>query len=179
MRHTGRLATLLVVVIALVTPSARSWVGGAAAAHGVRSDADAITVETLAHGFPSNAPGRDVLLERITLAPGAELPTHSHPGTYVVLVESGELSVAIVEGFAEVTWAGQSTRQLVGPGEQVLLRAGDSVVEQQTLIHSGVNPGSTPVVLIAASLLTPGAPRLHSPGDPATPQPSWRPGERP
>ena len=178
MRRTTGLILLLVAALVSLVPTTAPGAGGRSAAQG-EAEYESITVETLVHGFPGNAPGRGLLLERITQEPGAELPTHTHPGTYAVFVESGEFSVTVVEGFAEVLWTGQATRQMVGPGEQVVLRAGDSLLEQRTLVHSGVNPGTAPVVLLAASLLTPGAPRLQSSDEPATPEPSWRPGQRP
>lgn len=179
MRPLTRLAASVVTALVLAGSAVIPGTVSGSDAHSEPAGSEPIVVETLAHGFPANAPGRSLLLERITLAPGAELSTHAHPGAHTLYVDSGELSVAIVEGFAEVTWAGQATGQMLGSGDEVVLRAGDTLFEQRTLVHSAVNLGLTPVVLLAASLLTPGAPRLHLTDDPATPEPSWRPGERP
>ena len=40
-------------------------------------------------GQPAAAPGLELTLRRITLAPGGRVPAHSHPGAPVIFVEAG------------------------------------------------------------------------------------------
>src|SRR5689334_11760833 len=46
-----------------------------------------ITDDVLGSGLPAAAPGNVLQLERVTLAPGAVIPPHVHPGAYVIAVE--------------------------------------------------------------------------------------------
>ena len=48
-----------------------------------------VTAELLGSGQPSVAPGHELSLRRITIAPGGGIPAHTHPGALVIYLESG------------------------------------------------------------------------------------------
>ena len=65
-----------------------------------------VAVELLGHGPPSAAPGFDLSLYRVTLAPCAAVPPHTHPGATVVSVEAGTLAFTPPEAEARLVRAG-------------------------------------------------------------------------
>jgi len=86
-----------------------------------------------------------VRLLRITLAPGASSPLHTHPGPEFDLVESGTLT-AIAEGEALVVRDGEET---TAAAEEALTE-GDMVVFPAGTAMSLVNAGDTDLVLLSA-----------------------------
>ncbi len=66
---------------------------------------------------------------RLTLEPGAEIPPHPHPGLEIVLIETGSVSVRVVEGPAILgVRAGAeagAAPDTAGPGEELTAAAGD------------------------------------------------------
>lgn len=112
------------------------------------------------------APGRELVLSKVTVPPGANLPLHRHRGTQVARVESGTLTYTVRSGSAVVR-RGQSDRRprivrTIHAGETARIRAGEWIVEQPSDIHRAANRGGSPVVIYLATLLEAGAP-------PATP----------
>ena len=144
---------------------------GRLAAHGATptSRSAPITDVSLGHGLPANAPGQILNLERITLAPGAAFPVHVHPGAYVVTVESGTLEFPILKGEAIVTRVGSTSTETVTAGTKIVLNAGDSLFEQEGVVHTARNAGTEPVVILAASLLAADQPGLQPSNDQGTP----------
>lgn len=69
-------------------------------------------------------------LMRITVAPGAVVAPHTHPG-----IEMGYL----VEGEASMSIAGQPDRQL---------KAGDTYLVPAGVVHSAKNTGTTPIMIV-------------------------------
>ena len=64
--------------------------------------APGVTAEVLA-GVPSaRAPGQTVYLARFVFQPGAAIFPHSHPGTTVLSVASGDFGWTLVQGTAHV-----------------------------------------------------------------------------
>jgi quercetin dioxygenase-like cupin family protein len=109
---------------------------------------------------PQNAPGQELFLEQVTIAPGARLSTHYHQGTQVAHVVSGELTYNIVSGTATVlrgSGDGQVQELATGP-TVVVIKAGDGVVETEDVVHYGSNDGDVPLVIMLAALLADGAP---------------------
>ena len=51
---------------------------------------------------PPGAPGYTLTLIRYTIAPGAQLAAHVHPGVQMAEVDEGTLTYTIVSGTAEV-----------------------------------------------------------------------------
>jgi quercetin dioxygenase-like cupin family protein len=97
-----------------------------------------------------------LVLLRATLAPGAGLPAHIHPGQLVIYVESG------TAGYAILSEEGQSGRGRVGtpvasevitPGTEVLLGPGEWIIEEPGIVHTARNAGDEPLVLLLSGLV--------------------------
>jgi quercetin dioxygenase-like cupin family protein len=124
---------------------------------GATTTTSGITRTALGSALPANAPGQELYLQRVTIAPGAKLPEHFHQGTQVARVLSGVLTYDIASGTATVTRANGSMETASGP-TTIKLRPGDGLVETQGLVHHGSNAGKKPVVIELAALLQAGAP---------------------
>jgi quercetin dioxygenase-like cupin family protein len=112
------------------------------------------------------APGRTLVLSRVTVEPGAELALHHHLGSQVAQIQSGVLTYTVRRGSVVVREgeADQDPQRVraIRAGQTARIRAGQWIVEQPSDIHRAANRGSTPVVIYLATLLKTGAP-------PATP----------
>lgn len=144
------------MVVATVATGCASDGDGAAGASSQAASAEPVVRDRLGATKPENAPGQELFLEQVTIAPGARLATHYHEGTQVAHVVSGELTYNIVRGTATVLRA-DGPEQATGP-TVVVLRAGDGVVETPDVVHFGANNGDEPVVIVLAALLADGAP---------------------
>lgn len=101
---------------------------------------------------PPGADGYTLTLIRYTIAPGAELAPHVHPGVQMANIDSGTLTYTIVSGTATVRRSGGEPASVSGP-TTISLGPGDSVVEPADMVHFGANGTDQPVV-ITATLLT-------------------------
>jgi quercetin dioxygenase-like cupin family protein len=131
--------------------------------------APTIVREVLGTTQPAEAPGYDLDFARYTIPAGAVVAPHSHPGTQVVSIFSGELTYHVITGEATVTHGATTatpTVEVVQAGQSTILRAGDNVVETPGMIHSAENLGPEPVVNYAAALFVSGGP-LSIPATPA------------
>ena len=121
----------------------------------------AISSEVLGHAVPVAIDNPELAVGRVTIMPGAAIPTHHHPGTQIGVVVQGELTYEVFTG--EVAWhrgdepAGQPS--LIGPGETVVVRPGDALVETPGSIHQGRNAGDVPLVIYLSTLFPVDAPR--------------------
>lgn len=150
-RITRTRAGAMLVLLAAAVGSAAAVAGGAPSTEPVVRTVYGTTA-------PVNAPGQELSLQRVVIAPGAELPEHFHEGTQLATIRAGVLTYNIVSGEALVTRAGGRTHTVVGPGV-VSLRQGDTLVEPESLAHYGSNRGKKPVVIDLTALLKSGAPR--------------------
>jgi quercetin dioxygenase-like cupin family protein len=118
------------------------------------------------------APGRTMVLSKVTVPPGARLAVHHHLGTQISRVVAGTLTYTVRRGKAEL-FEGESEepRHLrdITAGKTAKIRAGQWLVEQPSDIHQAANRGSSPVVIYLATLLKDGA-------APSTPVDLNRPG---
>jgi quercetin dioxygenase-like cupin family protein len=121
----------------------------------------------LAAGEPAAAPGQNLELVRYTIAPHTSLAPHHHPGMQLALIESGSLTYSDIEGTIVVHSADGSTRT-IGPGETGTIEAGEWIAESESIVHFGANDTDSPVVILAASLLSADEP----PAIAVTPAPS-------
>ncbi len=128
-----------------------------------------ITDQVLGQGLPSDAPGKVLQIERITIAVGAAIPTHIHPGAYVIYVDSGDLGFTVIKGEAQITRAGATTSETIAAGSEVIAHAGDVVFENAGVVHSARDAGTTPVVVLTGALLIQGQPSLQPSNDEGTP----------
>ena len=152
-RVTARALALAVLALLLGATAASAQTTTTAGS----SSSNGITRANLGSASPSNAPGQELYLQRVTIAPGAKLPEHYHQGTQVAHILSGTLTYDIAAGSAAVTRANGKTETASAPAT-VTLRRGDGLVETQGLEHHGSNQGKVPVVIEIASLLQAGAP---------------------
>jgi quercetin dioxygenase-like cupin family protein len=106
---------------------------------------------------PANAPGQQLYLQRVIIAPGAQLAQHFHEGTQVAYVESGTLTYNIVSGSVDVTDSTGATSTATGP-TVIELTPGSWLVESDQVTHYGANAGDEPVVILLTALLADGAP---------------------
>ena len=139
---------------------------GASAAGAASSSSPKEPIQRTVYGqiAPENAPGQELTLQQVTIAPGAKLPEHFHQGTQLATIRAGVLTYNVVSGTAHVTRADGATKSVTGPGV-VRLRTGDALVENQSLVHYGANNGKQPVVIELAALLRAGAPLSTPVGD--------------
>jgi quercetin dioxygenase-like cupin family protein len=120
-----------------------------------------ISSEVLGRAVPVAIENPELALGRVTIMPGAAIPTHYHPGTQIGVVVQGELTYEVFTG--EVAWhrsdepAGQPF--LIGPGETVVVRPGDALIETPGSIHQGRNAGDVPLVIYLSTLFPVDAPR--------------------
>jgi quercetin dioxygenase-like cupin family protein len=80
---------------------------------------------------PFPGPVLHTIMTRAEIAPGGEVPSHTHPGIEMGYVASGEALLSR-KGEANLT-----------------LKAGDSFSIQQGLVHSLKNAGPAPLVVIS------------------------------
>lgn len=149
-RALAALAFLTLVLSATAAAAQTTTTAGSSSSNGIAR-------ANLGSASPSNAPGQELYLQRVTIARGAKLPEHYHQGTQVAHILSGTLTYDIAAGSAAVTRANGKTETVSAPAT-ITLRRGDALVETQGLEHHGSNKGTVPVVIEIASLLQAGAP---------------------
>lgn len=108
------------------------------------------------------APGRTMVLSRVTVPPGVELALHHHLGTQIARVEAGTLTYTVRQGSA-VVWTGEADQdprkvRTIAAGQTARLRPGQWIVEQPSDVHEAANRGGAAVVLYISTLLKTGAP---------------------
>ncbi len=111
--------------------------------------------------FPRNRPSAilpswhgptPVVLARLVLPPGAELPDLSVPGPHLFVPEAGELDVAS-GGKASLQDAGTDAWRPKGPGQTVRLRSGDALLVDPGVSHRVRNPGPHPASVLGLAVL--------------------------
>ena len=111
---------------------------------------------------PVGAKGRTLGLSRVTIPPHVQLARHHHAGTQIAYVQRGTLTYFVKTGAVTVFRgaADQHPRVVrrVTAGKTGRVFAGEWVIEQPHVIHFGANNGSTPVVILLATLFTNGSP---------------------
>lgn len=123
--------------------------------------APGVTAEVFA-GVPSErAPGQTQYLARFVFQPGAEIFPHSHPGTTVLGVASGEFGWTLLAGTAHVVRGAAAgatgpTEDLIEPGTEVVLQAGDAIYYEDDVVHTARGAGDEPAVVLGTLLLTSG-----------------------
>ena len=114
-----------------------------------------VTVEPLAAGaFLALPPGPvAVTLLRAAVAPGAEEPADTPAGPRLTYVAAGTLGYALASGGAQIgrvvgpgTPSATGPAMAVAPGAEVILRAGDAVVEEDDVVRRLRNAGDEPAV---------------------------------
>ena len=121
----------------------------------------AVTSEVLGRALPVTVENPELALGRVTVMPGAVLPVHYHPGTQIGVVVQGELTYTVFTG--EINWyrGDDPTGEphMVRPGETVVVRLGDALVESPDSTHQGRNDSSVPLVIYLSTLFPADGPR--------------------
>ncbi len=160
-------AHLLIVIAILLAAVAAAGAARAVAQDGTPA-VEPVAVETLARGVPAGAGGRTLLLQRVVVQPGVEIPSHRHPADLVYVIESGSFSFTVLEGSAEVTRRATGATETVAVGTEVVLEAGDSMLEPEGIVHVARGAGTEPAVLLLAGLVDETQPYVQ-PVEPGTP----------
>ena len=155
-----------VVVLSLAVGGARL---AGLAAQDASPEVPPITDTVLGQGMPADAPGMVLQFERITIEPGAAIPTHVHPGAYVIYVESGDFGFTVIKGEAQITYAGSTTPETIAAGTEVVAHPGDMIFENAGVVHSARNAGTTQVSVLTSALLIAGQPSLQPTNNEGTP----------
>ena len=156
----------LVISIVLLLSVGVVWDMGAGAqdatpAAGQAAGPVGVTAELLGSGQPSVAPGHELSLRRITIAPGGAIPVHTHPGALVIYLESGTWGYTALGPGTKLTRA--AVNGTPGPteemavGEEIILNAGDWIYVEDPS-DDVRNTGDEPVVLWVAGLTRVGEP---------------------
>ena len=127
-----------------------------------------VTIASLGSGSPGAAPGTVLVLLRITMAPGALIPRHVHPGQVILYVESGKFGTTFGEGDAVITravTAGTPVAETVTPNVEETMLPGDSVSYSKVTTHIMHNIGDKPLVLLVSALLAADQPGFVFPGN--------------
>jgi quercetin dioxygenase-like cupin family protein len=145
------LAVLALVAMAIILPTA----------FGASAPAPAPVRKALAQTeHVQGAPGRTMVLSKVTVPPGARLAVHHHLGTQISRVDSGTLTYTVRRGKAEL-FEGESAEphliRTITAGQTARISSGQWLVEQPSDIHQAANRGSSPVVIYLATLLKDGA----------------------
>jgi quercetin dioxygenase-like cupin family protein len=113
------------------------------AAGALMAQASGLT-RTLVGRADVSVPGREAVVARVEVAPGAKAGRHTHPGDEISYVLEGEATLLI---------DGQPPR---------LVKAGESFVIPAGVVHDAHNDGSTPTKLVGVYVVEKGKP-LASP----------------
>lgn len=152
----GGLAALL-----LATSMASAAVAQDASPAASPTGAVGVTTQLMGSGQPSAAPGLELSLRRITLAPGGHVPPHSHPGALVIFVEEGTWGYTALGGTTQLTRAGAegtpAPAEAMPVGTEVILHPGDWIFTEDPQ-DDVRNAGEDDVVLLVAGLTPVGEP---------------------
>jgi len=159
MRRAGLVSLLVTLVVSVSGCGSDSTSGGSATRSAPTSTAASPTTTVAVQKDvldsevdPPGAPGRTLTLIRYTIAPGAKLAAHIHPGVQMASIQSGSLTYTVVSGTATVRRAPPGpTEEVAGPAN-ITLNQGDSVIEKGDMVHFGANTTGQPVVIVATLL---------------------------
>jgi quercetin dioxygenase-like cupin family protein len=120
-----------------------------------------ILSEVLGRAAPVAVDNPELSLGRVTVMPGAVLPVHHHAGTQIGVVVQGELTYTVLTGEVALHRGDDPAAEahVIRPGETVVVRTGDALVEAPGSIHQGSNAGNVPLVIYLSTLVPAGAPR--------------------
>lgn len=122
-----------------------------------------VTSQLLGGGQPAAAPGLELTLRRITIAPDGRIPPHSHPGALVIFVEAGSLGYTALGGTILGSQMGADggtpspTGKPVEVGVETVFGPGDWLfVDDPT--DDARNAGADDVIVVIAGLTVIGEP---------------------
>lgn len=122
-----------------------------------------MSIQVLGNAQPANAEGQNLVLVRAHFGVGGGIGPHTHPGTLVVAVESGEFGFTLEDEGMEmpIMRSGDAgtpaVPEVAKAGEEVVLQPGDWFVETG-MIHSARVVGEEPVMVTFTGLVEAGQP---------------------
>ena len=158
-RNLARILLGLAAVAAVLTAP----IVHAAAGRSTGAAKSAKRFELGAQNNPIGSKGRTLALSKVIIPAGARLALHHHPGTQVAYVASGNLTYSVKSGSVNVMTGAADTGTAkvvlrICAGHTGVIHPGEWIVEDPTIIHSGMNRGSRPVVIYLATLFPIGSP---------------------
>lgn len=159
-----RLRTVLLFVAALALTAVASAVATTALRAASADPAPVVRTALAESRNPAGAKGETLGLSRVTVAPGAELALHRHPGTQIATIARGTLTYWVVRGAVEVrrgnpeTPGGAKLVRTIRSGQRGQVRTGDWIVEKPGTIHHAANRGKVEIEILVATLFRNGAP---------------------
>ena len=121
------------------------------------ADHTPIFLEVLGSALTTEVPNKRLTLDRLTLAPGASMFAHTHPGQLVVADRVRDAGLHRPEwrrGVGACREPGpRSPRRSIPPGTEVFFGPGEFLVEPPGVAHTYRNPGDEPVVLLMSGLV--------------------------
>src|SRR6266550_3905164 len=127
----NRIVVVLVVAVAAIVSSR-------AVMHAQQAAPTVVRTVLLAQDL--NVPGYQEVLVEVRIPVGGREGRHTHPGTVIVHVEDGELTL---------DYDGKPTKTY---------KAGESFAVEAGKVHEGINKGSAPIRAIAAFVVEKGKP---------------------
>jgi hypothetical protein len=159
-----KLASALVLISALVlSAGADSRAAQPAPQLVTLACATDMRIQVLGNALPAAAEDQSLVLVRAFFGVGGGIGPHTHPGTLVVTVESGQFGVTLEEKGMEMTVmrAGDAGTPAVAEpltaGTETVLDPGDWFVETG-MAHSARTVGDEPVRVIFTGLVAAGQP---------------------
>jgi len=116
--------------------------GGAPTTATTAAPPPGLRVQSFGATDPINAPGQRLAMVRVTAKPGAEVPTHVHPGVVMMRVEEGAAVFTVDVGEMMVIDRKGRTRTESAPTE-FTIRKGETLVELPLTVHRAENRGAT------------------------------------
>ncbi len=120
-----------------------------------------VTAALLGSGETTVAPGHELSLRRVTIAPGGGIPAHTHPGALVIYLESGTWGYTALDAGTQLTRAAVAgtpgPTEEMAVGEEIILTPGDWIYVEDPADDIR-NAGEEPVVLLIAGLTRVGEP---------------------
>jgi len=161
----------LVLLLALALGFGRFTGGGGAAPHHAQEATPAplrhgISLTVLGNGLPRGAPEQVLYLIRGVFEPGGWIAPHYHPGAQVFYVDQGTIGFTVYKGPLRLIRAGTATPgaapgtagEVVPPGTEVLLEAGDWLYYEKDVVESARNAGEGEAVFLLSTLYEAGQP---------------------
>jgi quercetin dioxygenase-like cupin family protein len=165
MRRSMQLTLALVLISAVMASFAAAGRAAPAAPQPVTLPcATDMSIQMLGNAPPASAPNHSLVLVRAYFGVGGGIGSHTHPGTLVVAVVSGQFGVTLDEasemGMA-VMRAGEAgtpaVEEMLIPGQETVLDPGDYFIETG-MVHSARTVGDEPVEVVFTGLVEAGQP---------------------
>jgi quercetin dioxygenase-like cupin family protein len=127
--------------------------------------APGVTAEVFGAAPSDRAPGQTVYLARFVFQPGAAIFPHSHPGTTLLGVVSGQFGWTLLAGTAHVVHGAAgatpgATEDLTDVNADIVLQPGDAIFYEDDVIHTARGAGDAAAVVHGTLVLTAGQPLL-------------------